>query len=126
MTTPPADATASRSRIPGADGATNFLAEFRRFLDQYGVIGLAIAFVIGQALTELVKAMVAGLLMPLINPILRFLGEDWRTAEATLPGGVGPFLVGQLAYATIYFMIIALFVFAIAKYVLRMKEVKKI
>ena len=121
MTTTPATATTTSSAL-----GAGFMAEFKRFLDNYGVIGVAIAFIIGQALTELVKVYVAGLLMPIINPILRLLGEDWRTAEVSLPGGFGPFLVGQLVYATIYFLIVALFVFAIAKLVLRQKEVKKI
>lgn len=119
------DATPSTTATANPLGS-GFLAEFKRFLDNYGVIGVAIAFIIGQALTELVKVYVAGLLMPLINPILRLLGDDWRSAEFSLPGGFGPFLVGQLVYATIYFLIVALFVFGVAKLVLRQKEVKKI
>ena len=117
--TQPADAGASSPLLGG------FLGEFRRFLDNYGVVGLAIAFVIGQALSLLVQAVVAGLLMPLVNPALSLLGEDWRTAEAMV-GSVGPFLVGQLVYAAIYFLLIALFVFGVAKLLLRQKEVRKL
>lgn len=102
----------------------SLLLDFRAFLDKYGVLGLAIAFVIGQALTQLVQTVVAAVLMPLVNPALALLGEDWRSAEVTV-GSVGPFLVGQLVYATIYFLIIALFVFLVAKMVLREESVAK-
>lgn len=124
MTTP-TESPSRLGRVPGARATTGFLAEFRRFLDQYGVIGLAIAFIIGQALTELVKAIVADLLLPLLTPAFRALGEGWQEAKYD----VGPFegiAVGHLLYAIIYFLIIALFVFSFVKFVLRQKEVKKI
>ena len=57
------------------------LKEFTTFLRQYGVIGLAIAVVIGGKLGDLVKAMVDGLLMPFIGALIP--GGDWRN------GGVG-------------------------------------
>jgi large conductance mechanosensitive channel len=98
--------------------------EFRAFLDKYGVVGLAIAFIIGAALTSLVQALVKGLLMPLLNPIFDALGSDWRTYEGFV-GPVGPFLWGELLYALIYFLIIAAFVFVIAKYFLREQSVAK-
>ena len=98
--------------------------EFRAFLDKYGVVGLAIAFIIGAALTQLVQAVVKGLVMPLLNPIFDAMGSDWRTFEG-YAGPVGPFLWGELLYTTIYFLIIAAFVFIVAKYVLRETVVGK-
>lgn len=118
--------TATADATRASPLGSGFIREFKAFLDNYGVIGVAIAFIIGQAMTELVKVVVAGLVMPLINPLLRLMGDDWRAAEYTAPGGVGPFLVGQLTYAIIYFLVIALFVFAVAKLVLRQQSVKKI
>lgn len=103
---------------------TNLFQEFRSFLDKYGVVGLAIAFIIGAALTSLVQAIVADLLMPTLKPIFAALGEDWQTAETTL-GPFGPYKFGHFAYATIYFLIIAAFVFIVAKFVLREKTVGK-
>ena len=102
----------------------NLFQEFRAFLDKYGVIGLAIAFIIGAALTALVQALVKGLVMPLLNPIFNAMGSEWRTYEGFV-GPVGPFLWGELLYATIYFLVIALFVFLVAKYVLREQSVAK-
>lgn len=102
----------------------NLFQEFRAFLDKYGVVGLAIAFIIGAALTALVQALVKGLVMPLLNPLFVLLGSDWRTYEGFL-GPVGPFLWGELLYATIYFLVIAVFVFLVAKFVLREQTVAK-
>ena len=104
---------------------TNLFQEFRAFLDKYGVIGLAIAFIIGAALTALVQAIVADILMPLIKPALAALGENWQTAQFNA-GPFGPFLVGHFLYSVIYFVIIALFVFLLAKFVLRQRAVGKI
>ena len=98
--------------------------EFRSFLDKYGVVGLAIAFIIGAALTALVQALVADLLMPTLAPAFAALGADWQTAEAWV-GPFGPYKLGHFAYSTIYFLIIAAFVFLVAKFVLREKMVGK-
>lgn len=100
------------------------IQEFRAFLDKYSVIGLAVAFIIGLALTQLIQAIVKGLLMPTVAPILALLGDDWRTIE-TWAGPFGPYLIGDLLYNVIYFVIIAGFVFVVAKFLLREKEVAK-
>lgn len=98
--------------------------EFRAFLDKYGVVGLAIAFIIGAALTALVQALVADLLMPTLAPVFAALGDDWQTAESRI-GPFGPYKLGHFAYSAIYFLIIAAFVFVVAKFVLREKSVGK-
>jgi large conductance mechanosensitive channel len=103
----------------------NLFQEFRAFLDKYGVVGLAIAFVIGAALTQLVQAVVKDLLMPTIAPLLAALGSDWRTMEV-YAGSFGPYLIGDFLYNLIYFIIIAAFVFLLAKLVLRQKSVGKL
>ena len=112
------------AETPAAEPRVNLFQEFRAFLDKYGVVGLAIAFIIGAALTALVQALVKDILMPILNPAFAALGTDWRTSE-TWVGPFGPFLFGDFAYATIYFLIIALFVFVVAKVVLREKAVAK-
>lgn len=117
MTPDPAPAT------PPAPPLTLF-GEFRAFLDKYGVIGLAIAFVIGAALTQLVQAVVKDLLMPTVAPVLAAFGSDWRTIEGRI-GPFGPYLVGDLLYNVIYFLIIAAFVFLVAKFLLKEKQVAK-
>ena len=118
MATPPAPPT--RFVQPGL----TLFQEFRLFLDKYGVVGLAIAFIIGAAMTALVQAVVADILMPTIAPALSLFGDDWRTIEARV-GPFGPYLIGHFLFAVINFVIIALFVFLVAKYVLREKDVTK-
>ncbi len=97
--------------------------EFMRFLKEYNVIGLAIAVVIGGVANELVKAIVEGLLMPFITPILAAAGGTWRSAEVA----VGPFkfAVGAVLAALINFLLIAWFVFLFAKHVLEEETVSK-
>ena len=116
MTTAPA--TAPRATPVG------LFQEFRAFLDKYGVLGLAIAFIIGAALTQLVQAVVKDLVMPTLAPVFAAMGDDWRTVEGRV-GPFGPYLVGDFLYNLIYFLIIAGFVFLVAKYALREREVAK-
>ena len=115
----------------------NLFQEFREFLDKYGVVGLAIAFVIGAALTALVKAVVDDVLMPIVG---LFTPEGgWENAVLyvpKLPPGTDPLADGfelpartlaikwgHLLGETINFLIIAAFVFLVAKYLLREKAV---
>jgi large conductance mechanosensitive channel len=81
------------------------------FLNKYGVIGLAIAFIIGGAAGRLVTALVNDLLMPVVAVIIP--GGEWRTTVFQ----VGPikFLLGDFAGALIDFVIIALVVFLLSK-----------
>jgi large conductance mechanosensitive channel len=88
-----------------------FGQEFMDFLNKYGVIGLAVAFIIGGAAGTLISAMVNDLLMPLINPLLQ--GGEWQKAELVL--GPVRLLVGHFVGALINFIIIALVVFVLMK-----------
>ena len=88
-----------------------FTAEFMAFLRKYGVIGLAIAVIIGSAAGKLVSALVSDILMPIITFFIP--GGAWR--EATL--GIGPVVlsIGHFIGAIIDFLIIAIVVFLIMK-----------
>jgi large conductance mechanosensitive channel len=94
------------------------LKEFMTFLKQYGVIGLAIAVIIGG---KLVAATVNGILMPIITFFIP--GGAWRTA--TLDIGPIQFLLGPFIGAAIDFIIVAWIVFVFAKKVLREETVAK-
>ncbi len=100
------------------------IGEFKAFLDEYKVMGLAVALIIGLALTSLVSSLVNDILMPIINPILAATGSDWRTASLDIGSQIsikyGSFL-GQL----INFLIIAFVVFLIAKFVMGEEKVTK-
>jgi large conductance mechanosensitive channel len=97
------------------------LKEFMAFLKQYGVIGLAIAVIIGGKLNALVAATVEGILMPIITFFIP--GGTWRTA--TLDVGSIHFLLGPFIGAAIDFVIVAWIVFLFAKKVLREETVTK-
>lgn len=109
--------------IGGAEGtAMGFADDFGQFLEEYGVIGLALAVVIGTATTDLVDAVVEDLIMPIIGVVLP--GADWRTATYTLYNV--EFAIGHLTGEIIDFAIIALLLYLFVRHVLRRQEVTKI
>ena len=95
--------------------------EFLDFIKQYGVVGLAIAVIIGGKLNALVSSVVEGILMPLLTFLLP--GGTWRTS--TLDVGPFHFLLGPVFGAAIDFFIVAWAVFLIAKFILSEDKVVK-
>ena len=96
---------------PAPSAPEGFTAEFMAFLSKYGVIGLAIAVIIGGAAGSLVSALVSDILMPIITFFIP--GGAWR--EATL--AIGPVIlsIGHFIGVLIDFLVIALVVFLIMK-----------
>ena len=97
------------------------LKEFVEFLKAYGVVGLAIAVIIGGKLNELIGSLVNDLVMPLVlKPALAAANvDDIRELSA---GGV---LYGKVLGATIDFFVVAVIVFLFAKLVLKEEKVAK-
>jgi large conductance mechanosensitive channel len=97
------------------------LKEFWEFLKTYGVVGLAIAVIIGGKLNDLIGSLVNDLLMPLVlQPALAAANvDDIRKLSA---GGV---LYGKVLGATIDFLVVAVIVFLFAKLVLKEETVAK-
>jgi large conductance mechanosensitive channel len=95
--------------------------EFTEFLKTYGIIGLAIAVIIGGKLNDFVTSLVNDLILPLIlKPALEAANvADIRLLSA---GGV---LYGKVIGSAIDFLIVALLVFAFAKFVLKEEKVVK-
>ena len=56
--------------------------EFVAFLKLYGVIGLAIAVIIGGKFNDLLKAVVDGILMPVVGALTP--SGDWRQLTITV------------------------------------------
>ncbi|MCW4020243.1 MAG: MscL family protein [Candidatus Bathyarchaeota archaeon] len=88
------------------------LAEFKDFLSEYKVMGLAVAFILGVYLGQLVQALVNDLVMPIIN--LALPGVPWEQIMA------GPFRVGHFLGQLITFVIVALVIFALVKVTARL------
>jgi large conductance mechanosensitive channel len=97
------------------------LKEFKEFLKEYKVVPLAIAFIMGVAATSLIQSVVNNLIMPLITPFIP--GGAWQSATFSL----GPIVIswGALLSAIINFVIIALVVFMIAKFLFKEEKVAK-
>ncbi|MEK6946294.1 MAG: MscL family protein [Nanoarchaeota archaeon] len=98
-----------------------FIQEFKEFLDEYKVMGLATAFIIGIAATVLIQALVNDLIMPIVTPFIP--GGAWQTATFAL----GPIVLswGHFLGAVINFVVIAFVVFMIAKFVIKEEKVTK-
>jgi large conductance mechanosensitive channel len=101
-----------------AEENKSFMQQFMDFLNKYGVIGLAVAFVMGAAVTKLVTALVTDLIMPIIGALVP--GGDWRSA--TLNAGSIKFMVGDFIGALIDFTIIAVVIFMIVKAIVKEKK----
>ncbi len=93
------------------------MGEFKAFLKEYGVIGLALGVIIGGKAGELVTAIVDGLLMPVVGLMLP--SGDWEKMA------VGEFKIGIVLAALIKFIVVAYFVFFVSKKLLREETVGK-
>ena len=95
--------------------------EFVDFLKQYGIIGLAIAVIIGGKLNEFVTSVVQDLLMPIVfMPALKAANVD--DIRKLSYNGI---LYGKVVGSAIDFLIVAFVVFMIAKVVLKEDQVAK-
>jgi large conductance mechanosensitive channel len=102
--------------------------EFMDFLSKYKVIGLAVAFIMGVYLGNLVQALVTGLVMPVIGLAIPGLG-NLATFKIPIPSTeldsqgtpIDPNYVGQLfgvgefLAALITFIIVAFVIFILVK-----------
>lgn len=102
-------------------------AEFMDFFSKYKVMGLAVAFIMGVYLGNLVQALVTGLVMPIIGLAIPGLG-NLATFKVPIPpteldsGGNPPagyvgqiFGVGHSLAALITFIIVAFVIFLLVK-----------
>ncbi|HLC79736.1 MAG TPA: large conductance mechanosensitive channel protein MscL [archaeon] len=95
--------------------------EFSEFLKKYQVLGLAVAFIIGAASTKLVTALVNDIIMPLVG--IAIPNGDWRSL--TLPVGNAQLLVGDFLGALVDFVIIAIVVFGVVKFIMKEHSAEK-
>jgi len=100
---------------------TKLMKEFKEFLSEYKVMGLAVAFIIGVAATALVQSLVNNVIMPIITPFIP--GGEWQEAKFLM----GPIVISWGAFlgALINFIVVALVVFFIAKIVMKEEKVSK-
>lgn len=99
------------SSIRPAHHALSAWSEFRAFLIKQNVLALAIAVVIGAALNEVIKAMVDGLIMPVVGALSP--ADTYETWMWTLGDAV--FKPGLVIAALINFLIIGLVAWRLTK-----------
>lgn len=100
----------------------SLIQEFVDFLKTFGVIGLAIAFVIGQAASKVVNAIVNDIINPFIGLFLVDAGE---LRDLSITVGNSTFLYGDLIAVIIEFAIIAFIVFIAYKQLTKYKIVEE-
>lgn len=86
--------------------------EFKGFIENYKVMGLAVAFILGLYLGQLVQSMVTDLIMPIIG--LALPGLD-NLSTLTIPVGTQEFGIGGFLVALITFIIVAFVIFILVK-----------
>ena len=100
--------------------------DFKTFLVKDNVIGLAIAFIIGAAMTKLVTSLVDDVIMPVVNMATSATGGNWKDwyLPLTSAGAEGPkMLVGNVIGAIINFLVIGFICWRIAKAFVKPKVV---
>lgn len=118
--------TPSSSSSPNEPIPTKtFITQFFDFLKTFGIIGLAIAFVIGQAASKLITALVEDIINPLVGFFLPSGSLEQLSAKITnVSGAISEFKYGDFIANIIDFLIIALVVYAAYKALSRYKIVE--
>ena len=97
---------------PAAPAPKGMWAEFLDFISKYKVMGLAVAFIIGLYLGDVVQALVKDLIMPIIGLAMPGLGDF---ASYILTFNHQKFGIGDFLVAVITFIIVAFVIFLLVK-----------
>ena len=102
----------------------SFKQQYIAFLITFGIIGLAIAFVIGQAVSKVVSSFVKDIVDPTIGLFLPGNLSDMSATVTGIYGTPSEFKYGDLISNIIEFIIIALLVFLAYKVLVKYKVVE--
>jgi len=103
-----------KQMVPGQ--AKGFMSEFKTFAMQGNVIDLAVGIVIGTAFNSIVTSLVNDVVMPLIATL--FGKPDFSALV------IGQIKIGNFITSIVNFLIIALSVFLVLKFLMK-KDMKK-
>ena len=100
------------------------MAEFVEFLRKTNALALAVGVIIGAAIGKVVSSVVGDLLMPIVSLFVG--GGDWRALQIVLktaPDGkvLSALGIGAFLGTVIDFVIIAFFIFIVARSLLKEK-----
>ena len=93
----------------------NFREDFKAFLKKYKVFGMAVAFIMGIYVGNVIQAIVDDLIMPILE---FFLPEGSGWEEFML----GPFRLGHFFGTLLTFIIVALVIFGLVKLITKWEE----
>jgi large conductance mechanosensitive channel len=103
--------------IGGIVGKKRF-DEFKKFAFKGQMIQIAVAFMLGAAFNNVVKAISENLIMPVVNYASSYTGADWREYVWTPVKGMS-IEIGTFAGAFVDFILIAIIFFVIWQSFLR-------
>jgi large conductance mechanosensitive channel len=113
---------------PPPPAPKGIIPEFKSFLSQYKVLGLAVAFILGLYLGQLVQGLVNDLIMPVVGLATGSTGATIQCTNGTGPFvpawqclTIGPFMVGAFLGTVLTFVIVAVVIFLIVKVAKRYK-----
>ena len=95
-------------------------SEFKSFAFKGNVLDLAVAVIIGKAFGDIVSAVVADVLMPLVGAVLP--GGDWRAYAATSL----QLKIGHVLGAVVDFLCIAFLLFLVVNRVMKQLQRKEV
>jgi large conductance mechanosensitive channel len=99
-----------------SSSSSSFINEFVKFLKTFGIIGLALALVIGQVSSSLVSSLVDDIINPLVGLFLPAGNlNDLSVMTVNIFGALSVFKIGHLISEIINFVIIVLVIFAVYK-----------
>lgn len=96
------------TKPPEPPKPAGLINEFKAFLESYKVLGLAVAFIMGVYLGNLVKALVTDLILPIVSLALP-PGSNFNTYS------VHGFGIGDFTNNLLTFIIVAFVIFLIVK-----------
>lgn len=97
------------------------MKSFVEFIRKQGVVGLAIAFIMGASITKVITALVTDI----VNPFVGLFLEHFASLEKlTFKIGSAQFLVGDFISALIDFIIVAFVVYGLFEF-LQLKKLDR-
>ena len=92
---------------PPATKPKGMWEEFMDFLSKYKVLGLAVGFIMGLYLGNLVQALVKDLILPVVGLAMPGLGDlaSYKTTMLSQTFSIGDFLVALITFVIVAFVI---------------------
>jgi len=85
--------------------------EFKRFLKEYRVIAISVAFIIGIAALNLIQSFIDDIILPILRPLISSETLTWE--ELIIPIGPANIRIGSFlsSFLSLLFIVIFLYLF---------------